>query len=97
MGDIAEAYQEMFDTSLEKGIKSETSGDYRRMLLKMLGVEDKSSGKDKDDNHKRGSSRDRDRDRDDRRDNNRDRSRDRYSRDSRDRSPSPEDHRRRRR
>ena len=34
MGDIREAYQEMFDSPLEEGVKKETSGDYRKLLLR---------------------------------------------------------------
>ena len=36
LADIADAYEEMYDKSLEKSIISETSGDYKTILLKLL-------------------------------------------------------------
>ena len=35
--DIADAYEEMFERTLHSAIKSETSGDYCRLLLRLLG------------------------------------------------------------
>ena len=37
MCDVADAYEEMFERTLHSAIKSETSGDYCKLLNKLLG------------------------------------------------------------
>ena len=38
--DIADAYEEMYKQSLAEAIRKETSGDYLKMLLKLLNAND---------------------------------------------------------
>jgi hypothetical protein len=44
--DIAEKYQEIYGTSLRDDIISETSGDYRKLLVKVLDRADETARQD---------------------------------------------------